>query len=700
MKNIYPASLTSALTLASIAVSTALISTQSTAKQDDRYAPSTRIVGGVEAIPDAWPFMSAIVATFEAVDTDLTVDNVNIESESFTNGASGEATGELASCGLGGEVCTDVEDKICLIERGEFNFSEKALNCENGGGVGAIIYNNVEGQISGTMGDDFNGTIPVVAITQEEGQALLEQIGATTFVSVAPTSELQQDSTCGASFLGERWVLTAAHCVDSAFSNQLKVNVGEFDLTDGAEEAIDIANIFIHPGYEDGNFENDVAILQLAQPANAPVVELADAAFTDQVADENRAATVIGWGGRTGYEPGAGPTGDFPDTLQEVELNLLNNAQCTSTMINAGVLEGSVGVTDVMICATFTGGGRGSCQGDSGGPLLVEDGEALKQVGIVSWGRGCAADGFPGVYARVGALRDFIDSATTGIALANPTSFAPVPVGFESTATFTVINGSDQTLTPVFSSADSVDGFTIDASNCSDMAPGATCSLNMSFVPSVGGLNTATINADSSDPEIMARGASVSMSAIGAADELADLAGTPTEEVSWFSGGDLPWVANDAEGATGIKTGAIEDLQESTLMATIEGEGTLTFEWSISSEENTEDPEDPFDAMFLLVNGEQQQFISGEVAFTEVSIELGEGTNLIEWTYRKDLNTQSGEDEGYLRSVTFAAPAPPPPPPPAPTPTPPVVVSNDSGGGALGWLSMMLVGLAFFRRKA
>jgi trypsin len=63
-------------------------------------------------------------------------------------------------------------------------------------------------------------------------------------------------------------------------------------------------------------------------------------------------------------------------------------------------------VTENMVCAGYDAGGKDSCQGDSGGPIVDDQGTV---IGAVSWGTGCALAGFPGVYARVGSLRAFID---------------------------------------------------------------------------------------------------------------------------------------------------------------------------------------------------------------------------------------------------------------------------------------------------
>lgn len=64
-----------------------------------------------------------------------------------------------------------------------------------------------------------------------------------------------------------------------------------------------------------------------------------------------------------------------------------------------------------MICAGYADGGVDSCQGDSGGPLIDTN---TRQIGIVSWGLGCAREHAPGLYARVGAptIRSFIRQQT------------------------------------------------------------------------------------------------------------------------------------------------------------------------------------------------------------------------------------------------------------------------------------------------
>ncbi|KAF2344302.1 Serine proteases trypsin domain, partial [Trinorchestia longiramus] len=68
-------------------------------------------------------------------------------------------------------------------------------------------------------------------------------------------------------------------------------------------------------------------------------------------------------------------------------------------------------ITAQMLCAGQQG--LDSCQGDSGGPLVYRDKKGrYDQIGIVSWGKGCAAEGYPGVYTRVNKYLGWIENRT------------------------------------------------------------------------------------------------------------------------------------------------------------------------------------------------------------------------------------------------------------------------------------------------
>ena len=106
-------------------------------------------------------------------------------------------------------------------------------------------------------------------------------------------------------------------------------------------------------------------------------------------------AVVTGWGRNTS----SGPQSNI---LKQVEVTTMTNSQCQSSN------HPHHKITDNMICAEAAG--KDSCKGDSGGPLAVlgQDG-SYRQIGVVSWGKGCARPGYPGVYTRVSSLLPWIE---------------------------------------------------------------------------------------------------------------------------------------------------------------------------------------------------------------------------------------------------------------------------------------------------
>lgn len=86
-------------------------------------------------------------------------------------------TGKLVYCGdYGQDVCPGDGGHVCLIERGVATFETKALNCQASGGAAVVIYNNQVGQVAGTLSNPSSVTIPVVAVTQNDGLSLLQQV--------------------------------------------------------------------------------------------------------------------------------------------------------------------------------------------------------------------------------------------------------------------------------------------------------------------------------------------------------------------------------------------------------------------------------------------------------------------------------------------------------------------------------------------
>lgn len=653
-----------------VIISLALAPMTSLAKNSDLPAElKPKIVGGEIANQGDWPWMSALVFVGNQVNTSLTVAGNSVDTNPLTFGPSGQVTASIVNCGIADTACIAAADKICLIARGEINFSVKVDNCQAGGGLGAIIFNNTAGNFDGTLGENFSGNIPVVAISQTDGQTLLQQLDNIAILSVSEQTTSVQNSTCGASFLGDKWVLTAAHCVEDVNVNSLRVNVGEYDLSDGAENATKINSIFIHPDYNQGAFfNNDIALIELAESLNIPAVTLADANMTSNLASMASYATVIGWGNQIAYGPDdAQPTGSQPNKLYQVELSLLTNEQCRNQLIATyqdlnGLTYSTedLGITSKMICANYPQGGKGSCQGDSGGPLIVNTNEGLQQVGIVSFGTGCADGRFPDVYARVGEFTQWIKSITGGIAITPSHEFFATPQGVPQSTFLTVTNNSAMLANLTFTleyEAENYQGISLQTEDCTLLAANSSCEIEVTFDASQAGKQQATIMIETNNKNIPAATSFVSAEALTENSDINLQLPSNTSNLKWYSGGDLIWQLDTTQAA--ITSGSIVDDQTSSALLTFSGPGSLSFEWAVSSEQNLDDPDEPFDALYLYINGQLYDFISGEVSYTVVNLpEFAEGEHQVLWVYAKDPAVSAGDDKGYLKNVNFIAALP------------------------------------------
>jgi subtilisin family serine protease len=108
------------------------------------------------------------------------------EGKAMVGSPDASASGELIDCGYGDSVCANAAGRICLMQRGgSAQFNAKVLNCQDGGGVGAVIYNNDDGLIWGTL-SGTPAAIPSVGISATDGAILHGRLGE--LVTVNTTS--------------------------------------------------------------------------------------------------------------------------------------------------------------------------------------------------------------------------------------------------------------------------------------------------------------------------------------------------------------------------------------------------------------------------------------------------------------------------------------------------------------------------------
>ena len=202
---------------------------------------------------------------------------------------------------------------------------------------------------------------------------------------------------CGASLVAPNVILSAAHCSGSISS----VRIGRHNLLDNSEqyETFTIAEKVTHPDYNSQTLDYDYMMLKLSGSSSYTPVTLDDGSVNLSSGTD---LTVMGWGTTSSG-------GSVSSVLMEVEVDAYSQADC-----NAAYNPSGATITDRMICAARPT--KDSCQGDSGGPII--DTTSGVQIGVVSWGFGCADPSFPGVYARVSDqiswIQGYIDSWSGG----------------------------------------------------------------------------------------------------------------------------------------------------------------------------------------------------------------------------------------------------------------------------------------------
>lgn len=153
----------------------------------------------------------------------------------------------------------------------------------------------------------------------------------------------------------------------------------------------------MHDGFDISNYNNDIALVKVDKPF------ILDSTFSQvgTICLEEGVdvlpydiAQICGFGAKQFKESAR-------SHLYATEIAIIDQHTCNRSFDNS--------ITDNMICA----GGmiarkRDACSGDSGGPLMLENGNHVSLIGVVSFGHDCAYANYPGIYTRVENYIDWI----------------------------------------------------------------------------------------------------------------------------------------------------------------------------------------------------------------------------------------------------------------------------------------------------
>ncbi len=179
------------------------------------------------------------------------------------------------------------------------------------------------------------------------------------------------DFECSGTLVADRYVLTAAHCID----DRAVVFAGSTQVS--GQRSLGLASGTAHPLFDgESSLRYDVGLYRLDVPHPYAGREIPLAGYGDTWASAPGAeVTVLGWGYTT-----PGDRFSASSILLQGTATVLATPECTALDLDDGWFFDAPST----LCTRSET--MSPCHGDSGGPLLATQGTVTVQVGVVSYG--------------------------------------------------------------------------------------------------------------------------------------------------------------------------------------------------------------------------------------------------------------------------------------------------------------------------